>query len=174
VPHANDGVQLQFTPLLAVSFDTMAAIFAVAPSSNVAGGAAAKVTAIDCGCVPPPPPDEEPPPPPHPAATTKIPSVTRRSGILMAIPLKSARDFWPGFSSPYDTHSPSFSNRLSPPQFPKALQSRRTAPLSAWPVPPTSCFPQFTTLLLCRRFPFPCSCYLPYRFFILNRLRRTR
>jgi hypothetical protein len=119
VPHANDGAQLQLTPLLAVSFDTMAAILAVAPSSNVAGGAAAKVTAIACGCVPPPPPDEEEPPPPHPAATTKIPSVTRRSGFLMAIPLMSACDLWPGFSSPYDTHSPSFPIASLSPNFQK-------------------------------------------------------
>jgi hypothetical protein len=136
VPHANDGVQLQFTPLLAVSFDTMAAIFAVAPSSNVAGGAAAKLTTIDCGCVPPPPPDEEEPPPPHPAATNKIPSVARTSGFLMAIPLRSACDFWPGFSSPYDTHPPLPSHLLSPPQFPKASQSPSTVRLSPWPVPP--------------------------------------
>jgi hypothetical protein len=53
----------------------------------------------------------------------------------MAFPLKSMCDFWPGFSSPYDTDSPPPSHRLSPPQFPKALQSRSTAPLPTRPVP---------------------------------------
>jgi hypothetical protein len=173
VPHANDGVQLQFTPLLAVSFDTMAAILAVAPSSNVAGGAAAKVTAIDCGCVPPPPPDEEEPPPPHPAATTKIPSVTRRSGFLMAIPLMSVRDFWPGFSSPYDTHSPSFSHRLPYPQFPKASQSASSASLSTRPVP-YILFSAIHNSAALQTLSISLFVLSSYRFFILNRLRRTR
>jgi hypothetical protein len=53
----------------------------------------------------------------------------------MAIPLKSVCDFWPGFSSPYDTHSTSFSHRLSAPLFPKASQSPSTAPLPTRPVP---------------------------------------
>ena len=53
----------------------------------------------------------------------------------MAFPLKSMCDFWPGFSSPYDTHSPSFSHRLPYPQFPKASQSASSASLSTRPVP---------------------------------------
>jgi hypothetical protein len=65
VPHAPVGVQLQFTPALALSFVTVADTPTLSPTVIDWGGRAEKFTEIGWGAVPPPPPVLFPPPPPQ-------------------------------------------------------------------------------------------------------------
>ena len=72
VPHAPVGVQVQFTPALALSFVTVADTPTLSPTVIDWGGRAEKFTEIDWGPVPPPPPALLPPPPPQALSKVRL------------------------------------------------------------------------------------------------------
>lgn len=88
-PQEPAGVQLQFTPLLALSFVTVAEMPTLLPAIIVPGGAAWKVTEIGCGPVPPPPPPLLlPPPPPHALRKARLRMKRGASFLFIRSPFK--------------------------------------------------------------------------------------
>ena len=83
-PQVALGVQLQFTPALAVSLDTVAATLAVPPAGSEDGGGVIMVTMMDVG----PGSCETPPQPERATMATKL-----RTGAILFInpPLQISR-----------------------------------------------------------------------------------
>lgn len=89
VPHADAGMQLQFTPRAAVSFWTAAATLAVPPVPRNAGGIVDSITERGCG----PGPGELPPPQPGIIATMLM---ARRDRFLFMASLQKWQTFYLG------------------------------------------------------------------------------
>ena len=89
-PQAAAGVQLQFTPLAAESFCTVAATLAVPPVPSTAGGMVESVTLTGGG------PDTCELPPPHPEMVATMPMA--RSKFLFTAPSEKRRSYclWGG------------------------------------------------------------------------------
>jgi len=84
VPHADTGVQLQFTPAAAVSFWIVAATLPVPPVPRNAGGIVDSVTERGCGPGPGPGPGPGELPPPQPEIVATMLMARRESFLFMA------------------------------------------------------------------------------------------
>jgi len=89
VPHADAGVQLQFTPPAAVSFWIVAATLAIPPVPRNAGGIVDSIT--ERGCGPGPGPGELPPPQPEIVAMMLM---ARRDRFLFMASLQKWQTFY--------------------------------------------------------------------------------